>query len=1160
MQRVGRWFRTVLVAGLLPALLSLTQIGLTQGTVTGAITGTVSDPSGAVVAKATVVITNVETNISRTLFTDDNGSFALPNLPISTYTVKVSSPGFSTELRENVRVSVGKDSLIDVTMTAGRTNETVTVQAEPVVAMTEDRGDRSVVLAAETLTALPIQISNGPRQPDAFLTLAPGVTGDTFSARINGAPNFSQDFYYDGVPYMNADGGGRQEGGGAPFETIDEYAINTNAYSAQYGRSTGQLDFHIHSGTNQLHGSAWEFLRNNVFDAPGYFAANTPTGKKAGTEKQNEYGFKVGGPVRIPWVYNGRDKTFFFGEMGWYKFRGGNSTSLTTLPTAKMLTGDFSELPFPIYDPRTTRPDGRGGLVRDPFPGNIIGPGRLSSVSAAYLPLIPAATLPGVINNAVVSTPAAPTNNFTYLIKIDHNISSKLVLHGSYYYLRQESPTSPVISGPLGSGNDFAGKDFEPRLTLDQNLSPRLYNQTAYSWQYTDGARSFYPLVPSGFVSPIATSGQPYPALSIQNMPRFGSGADNGQISGGCYPCVFFADNLKYQKGRHSLSFGAELRWEDEKDAFARNLGSFTFSNGPTSQPDGAFGQQGYGFASFYLGLPITASRTGVANDRQVKTGYKAFYAQDDIKFTNRLTVNAGLRWDVSTPVHDNHDQFSTFDPTVPNPLAGGLPGSIVFAGNSGGPCIPAGGASLCRKQIADTYYGNWQPRVGFAFRATPLTVLRGGFGKATLRGGANALMGPDVAAGYLTGFQYQDTLSSLDNGVSPPPALQPNWDVGLPPIGAAPPRTRSLANGNDVDYMQRIDGRDGYTMGWSLTVEQQLPYRFVLETSYVGSSNVRIGSNLLNTNQVPSKYLSLGPVLTSDINSPAAMAAGIKAPYAGFKGTVQQALRPFPQYTYINERTEINGHSTYHSLQMRAQKNFSDNMSALVSFTWAKNITNSSDQFSAFNAPPLDTANHRLEKAPLNGLANGAAGPLTLSIASTYELPVGPGKRFLNSHGPVSRVVGGWGASAVLTYNAGGFLPIVGGSPNPIFNSPRPNRVPGVNPKLFMGGKFHPQTDVYLNAKAFSDAGPYALGNAPPVLSDVRNFPLFNENISLVKRILIWRESNFVLRCDSFNTFNRTRFSAPDVNFNDALTGFGKVSGQSNQPRVLQFGARVDF
>lgn len=1156
MQDAGRWIRATLIAFLVLSVGFAPRSVWAQGTVTGAIKGTVSDPSGAVVVGASVVITDVETNVSKTLTTDGQGSYSLPNLAISTYTVQVSSAGFSSERRENVKVSVGKDSIIDVSLTRGEANQTVTVQAQPPVAITEDKGDRSVVLAAETLMQLPIQISSGARQPDAFLTLAPGVTGDTFSARINGAPNFSQDFYYDGVPYMNADGGGRQEGGGAPFETVDEYAINTNAYSAQYGRSTGQLDFHIRSGTNRLHGSAWEILRNNVFDAPGYFA------KKANTEKQNEYGFKVGGPVRIPWIYNGIDKTFFFGEMGWYKFRGGSQNQQITLPTAKMLTGDFSELPYPIYDPNTTRPDGKGGFTRDPFPGNKIDPSRLSSVTAAYLPLIPLATGSGIINNAVVPIPAAPINNFNFLVKIDHNISTKLILHGSYYYVRAGTPTTPLITGVLGSGNNFASLFYEPRLTLDQNISSKIYNQTAFSVQYTKGARSFYPTVPSSFNSPIATPGQPYPAIDIQGLPQLGSGADNGQVSGGCYPCVFIADSLKVQAGRHALSFGTEIRFEDESDSFARNLGTYGFSNATTAKPDDPnFGSTGWAFASFYLGVPTSASRTGVADDRQVKTGYKAFYAQDDIKINSRLTINAGLRYDVSTPVYDKLDKFSTFDPTVPNPDAGGILGSLVYTGMSGGPCIANGGASLCRKQVADTYYGNWQPRVGFAFRANPTTVVRGGFGKATLRGGANTLMGPDIAAGYLTGFQSQQSLSSQDNIGTPPPGL-PKWDLGLPPIPALPPRTRGLANGLSPDYMQRIDGRDGYTMNWSATVEQELPYRFVLETSYVGSSNVRIGSSLLNANQVPSKFLSLGSVLQSQVGSPEANAAGITAPYPGFTGSVQQALRPFPQYNFINEKAQINGHSTYHALQMRAQKNFSDHLSALISFTWAKNITNASDQFSTFNALPLDTGNRRLEKAPLNGLANGAAGPLVLSMAGTYDLPIGPGQKFLNSHGAASRVVGGWSVSTLLTYDDGGFLPIGGGSPNPLFNGgPRPNRVSGVPAQLFHGGKFHPGRDIYLNAAAFSDAGQFALGNAPPVLSDARDFPLLNENFSVLKRFLIWRESNLIFRTDFFNAFNRTRFGAPDTNFNDVANGgFGTISGQRNQPRVIQFGLRVDF
>jgi hypothetical protein len=427
----------LLMSGLFAFLLCTLSVARAQGNATGSIQGTVTDSSGAVISGANVTVTNTATNKIDRLTTREDGGYTVFNLPVGMYYIKVDRDGFNTEVRQGVQVGVGQGAVIDVQLKPGQASQTVTVQAHT-IPITEDKGDRSVLLSAQTLAKLPVQISNGPRADDAFLTLAPGVTGNTFSARINGAPDFSQDFYYDGIPYMNADGGGRQEGITPPVDAIEEYAITTNAYSAQYGRSSGFLNFHIQSGTNRLHGGAWEYLRNNVFDSKGYFS---PT---AGTEKQHEFGFKVGGPVWIPKIYNGKDKTFFFFLMDWYKFRGGVSTSLTTLPTDRMKNGDFSELPFPIYDPATTRSDGNGGLTRDPFPNNMIPMSRLSSTSAQYVGLMPSATLPGVVNNAVVSAPSSPINNTYWLVKIDHNISSKLVLHGSYFHINGVTPTSPV--------------------------------------------------------------------------------------------------------------------------------------------------------------------------------------------------------------------------------------------------------------------------------------------------------------------------------------------------------------------------------------------------------------------------------------------------------------------------------------------------------------------------------------------------------------------------------------------------------------------------------------------------------------------------------------------------------------------------------------------
>jgi hypothetical protein len=1174
----GGWFREVRTAASVLVLLAMVvlaqQVVLAQGSADGSIRGTITDPSGASVAGVTVTITNNANSVAKTQTTGDDGTFNGLNLAPGSYTIKAEKAGFGTRVTQNVQVSVGKATTSDIQLAVGSVTDTVNVEAN-VAPITEDKGDRGVVLGAQTLENLPLQVSGNIRLVDTFLTLSPGVTGDTFSARINGAPDFSQDFYYDGIPYMNADGGGRQEALGAPFESVDEYAIITNAYNAQYGRGAGLLNFHIRSGSNRLHGGAWEYLRNNVLDAKGFFATEAPT------EKQNEFGFKVGGPVYIPKIYNGKDKTFFFTNFNWFRFRGGNSNSLTTLPTAAMKTGDFSSLlntsinlgtnpcdgstvfAGQIFDPNTTQVVG-GQTCRTAFAGNIIPIGRLSPLSAQFLALMPTATTNAAINNTLVAVPSAPQNNLVYLFKADHSFNHAVTFHGSYYKGRYNTPTSPVISGPLGTGNNFNVLGWQPRVSVDWTISPRLLNQTLYSVQYTEGVRIFFPLVPDGFTSAISTPGQPFPAIVVQGMPTFGTGADNGQNSGGCWPCTYFADNLKWAKGRHSLAFGTEMRWEDEKDSFATNIGTFSFGSGITSLPSSATpGQLGFGFAGFFLGAPNNVSKTGSTPARLVKTGYRALYVQDDFRATKNLTINMGLRWDVSLPAWNGAGYFSTFDPTVPNPGAGGLLGSLVYAGNSGvGGCISAGGSSLCRAKIADTFWNNWQPRLGFAYRLGEKTVLRGGFGISTIRGGASTLMGPEIAANFLTGYQFQQTLISPDNGFSVPTQIAPSWDVGIPPVGTPPPRTLDAANGQSVGLMRPVDGKSGYVQMWNMTVERQLPFKIGFEASYVGSASVRVGANLLNPNQVPSRFLSLGTVLNDDINSPEAIAAGIPLPFPGFTGSVAQALRPFPQFQYISPNTQNTGHIHYNSLQLRAQKYFSDGLTFLVSYTYSQTISDAVDQFSTFGAPPLDTGNQKAEKRILGGTTFGNTYPRYLTAAATYELPIGPGKRFLPVHGVAGKIIGGWNVSFVGAYDAGTVLPISGGSQQPLFNGPaRPNIVAGAKQKAFGGGKFNPFTDVYLNPAAFSDPGQFAIGDASPTLPDVRGFPYYNENISIIKNTKVAEAATVQFRAELFNAFNRVVFSSPDSNFNDVVTGgFGKVTGQFNAPRVIQFALRLDF
>jgi hypothetical protein len=723
---------------------------------------------------------------------------------------------------------------------------------------------------------------------------------------------------------------------------------------------------------------------------------------------------------------------------------------------------------------------------------------------------------------------------------------------------------------------------------LDWTIKSNLQNQFVISPQYTNGERVFFPLAPAGFASPLVTAGIPWPGIGISSMPGFGAGSSNGAASGGCWPCNFIADNLKWIKGKHSFTFGTELRWEDEKDSFTTNIGNYSFSNYTTSLPDAASpGSLGWGFASFFIGSPAGASRTGPIPSRNTHTGYRAAYAQDDIKLSSKLTVNLGVRWEFGIPAHDGglngYGYMSTFDPTVPNPGAGGLLGSLVYEGStSGAPCISAGGAALCRRDIASTYYKQFDPRIGFAYRLNEKTVIRGGFGTTGVRGGASTLEGPAIADSFFQGFQPITNYVSPDSGFDSPSVLIPNWDTYFAngvPLQPAPPLTRASANGQAVAFMQTVDDRTGYMENWSLTVERKLAHQTVVEVSYVGSEGVRLGANLLNENQTPAHWMAdIGSELDDDISClanntcPKSIAAGVKLPYAGFAGAVQQALRPFPQFLSIEANTQMDGHSNYNSLQARAQRYFSNGITFLVSFTWYKNLTNARSAFSPFYGPPLDVAHQGLEKGPVGAGAYGQEGPVVLSIAGVYDLPIGPGKKFVTTGGAVGKVIGGWSLSGILSYNAGDYLSVGGGTANPIFNEtygygfvggggPRPNLLAGANPKAWTGGKFNPNSDFYLNSSAFSDAGAFSLGTAGPVLSNLRGWASDNENISVIKKTKLTEQLHMEWRFEFFNIFNRTQWCNSDANYNDVPSGnFGKVFCQANTPRQAQFAIRLEW
>jgi hypothetical protein len=1161
---------------LLVAIPATHRLSIAQET-RGSIRGTVQDTSGALVPGATVTIVNTRTGVTATVTTSPGGDFALPNLSPGAYTVIVEKNGFKKSVNENVEVLVATPSVVDIQLGVGAVTQSVTVAAQT-VPITETSGDRGTDISPTTLADLPTELSDDNRRIESFVFLTPGVTGDTFSTRINGAPTNSSELLMDGLPFLDGCCNGEFEQYEPPYESVDEFKMQNNTYSAEYGRGVGVENFHFRSGTNQFHGDVYDFLRNNVLDSRGFYS---PT---VGINKQNEYGVTAGGPVYIPKVYDGRNKTFWEFTGTWFKFRGAIRTSLTSVPPMTFTEGDFrNDLDsagnlIPIFDPATTRPDGAGGLTRDQFQCggtlNVICSNRISTISKAFIPLMPTATLPGIFNNLLAGVPSAPTNNHYDLIKIDHNIGSKTSLHASYYRSYADATSPPAIPGPLGVTTDEIFPGNSARFGLDRSLTPNIQNTFGATFSRPSGSNYLLPSAQTAINNAIAPQGFSFPALGIPGFVGFGSGSIN-LIS--AIPGFGLRENVNWAHGRNLMNIGLELRWEDQNVIPNINFpGIYGFSTATTSLPDSpSFASWGNGFASFLLGAPTSLTKAVPIGDRNLRTAYRALYFQDDFRLSKKLTLNLGARYDIPEAITEKYNRISTLDPNVPNPGAGGLPGALVFAGTQGGPCLAQGGASLCRSYIANHDYREVQPRLGFAYRLNDMTVVRGGFGITFIAGGNVKIFGPNINSYYLTGFQSQETLISPDGGISPIPGIDLTnlttigWDQGITPV-PLPQRTLTAANGQGIDYWDPTGGRQSYMELWSFTVERKLPGQIALETSYVGNKGTRLAANEENLDQVNPSWLSLGNELTdnvtclADASCPNAIAAGVKIPYTGFTGSINQALRPFPQYANINSNTQETGNSTYESLQVRAQKFFSHGVSFLAAYTASKTLSNTTFQFASFNSGPIDTYSRKRDKAELPD-----GYPQILSLSTVYELPIGPQQKFANVGGPVGKLLGGWEVGYIGSYYSGPFLPISGGPSLPLFNDGnRPNVVSGMPQLAPRTGKFDPNVDLWLNAAAFAQPGPLQFGDAPRVLN-ARDPAFYNENLSILKRTRIRESINVEFRAEFFNLFNRTIFGNSgtnvlfgpglDTNFNDT-TGFGKIGSQANQPRQIQFGLKFNW
>jgi hypothetical protein len=1130
------------------------------------VVGSVHDPSGAVVPKASVDLTSTETGQALNTRSSSSGEFVFPLVQVGTYTLTISAPGFEREQQENVIVGLSKTVTVNEVLKVG--SATATVQVEGLSSQLDTTTSQaSTTIDQKTFDDLPIAMTGGARSVTSVADLMPGVAdtaaigygstgaqGQEFSTTISGGQAWGGAVMYDGIPFISANQSGDYRIQPVPVEALQEFSLVTNNFSAEYSRTPGgNLTYTTRAGTSSFHGQAYDYLRNTDLDAAGYFATSTPI------THQNEFGVNVGGPLRIPHLIR-KDKAYFFAFYNGYRLAGGITNSLTTIPTAAERTGDFSALGRPIYDPRTTACDALGNCTRQQYVYNgalnVIPPSEISSVGQEYVKYLPQPINGALINN-FRTTGVNNINEDRWGGRIDYILNENNLFHGFFSKGPINTASySTVFLAPISTygaseGNNQLGL---ARLGYDHTFSPSLLMHLGFGYNY-DTQNSTAP-----YTNTVNTFGIPN-ALPI--TPQFYCNQNNGvcpyaDTGGGggstnAENTYIESGFVSWQKGSHQIKIGGEY---DRIEGNLKTLDSIVDAISPLETAFPSNSSSGDGFASLMAGAFDQVQQTDNPFGAENRFQYLALYIQDNWKLLPNLTMNLGFRYDIpwTLTVHNSVNGVhvaSSFDPTLPNPGANNIPGALIYQGH---------GPYTCNcDRLADTRFTMAQPRIGFAYQLNNKTVIHGGYGLYISIDGSSNGNGFAILA---DGFNANVVTSTVNAGATPAMLVENGYPKFTPP----PFISSTFDNFSGTSWTPKSSGLPGVINDYTLNVQRQLPHNLLLDIAFVGNTGTHLGSRLLNPNQLPlSDVTTYGSnALASVLSSPAGKASGVSAPFPNFgaglgsSATVGQALKMYPQYTGITVVKENRGHSSYNSAQVRLQHQFRNGFSLLTSFTYAKQMSNAEDEIGQFNDGPQDA--YSLQGEYANALDQP---PLTLTISYNYELPFGYQRKFLN-HGIAASLFGGWGVSGVQHYQSGVSMFQTSVTNNLQIGSDilRPNFVPGQPEKSHWSGKFNPYTDTYINPNAFTAPPPGTFGNVPRNLP-LRSFAYLDEDLSLRKNFHVWESLNMQLRSDWFNAFNRTSFASIFTGTGNPgvlNSGFGVVPSQGNQPRTIQLAVKVLF
>jgi hypothetical protein len=1104
----------------------------------GGISGSATDSTGAAMVRVQVTATNQATGAVSRVETTQDGLYKIPYLPAGRYTVVMEFAGFATHRVADVPVLVGQITTVDATLMPGSVQQEVTVTAN---ALGVEQVSSSLGYVTGSMQI--IELPTG-RSPYSLLRLSPGVidVGNAATGPIvNGGRSNTTAVLFDGQDTRN--NSTLDNAYTPPQEVVAEVRYITNSFSAEYGRSAGGVVVAAgRSGTNQLHGSAYDYLRNDKLNANSW--ANNRNNVARGRQRRNDYGFSLSGPIFLPKLYDGRNRTFFF--FNWDVSNDhGVQTPTANVPTALHKNGDFSQTMtsagalIRIYDPLTTvaDPSQSSGFSRQPFAGNLLPVSRMDPIMRKVLAYYPEPTLP--------NSPTVNVNwsqNFSQIVKTsrwygraDHNFSERNKLFFRYGY--ETTPrTSPYTNiafpgeGTNGGGNQSSVGQ-STGLSDTHTFAPNLIGE--FRAGFTRRVITLTPLSvgfdPASLGLPsymTAASGAPrFPRFNITDFTALGPDRASHNVTAETTP--EYQAHLTWIKGAHAVKAGYDALFcyfNTFRPDYPAGLFGFgrAFTQGPN--PAVATATAGYGLASAMLGVPDSGQFT-VGPSLALLQPSNNVYVQDDWKIRRNLTLNLGLRFEYQTPFQERYNQLAYFDPAATEPITGEK-GVLTMT-------------SAGRRYPSNPNY-NWAPRIGLAWTFLPATVFRAGYGIFFAPGSGGVGSSPgDLGSG-----------SSVSTGVffGQPPAAPntpvPGASLSNPFVTGLRPYPNSLVGGTINAIWP--DWPTPTNQMWNANIQRTFGSNLLVEVAYIGSRGMRIWNNY-NRNATDPQFLSLGSRLNALVPNPyyGKITIGTMS-----TATVRQGilLTPFPHYAggAVQLRASI-GDSVYHGFTLRAERSFSKGLMFQVSFTGAKLIDNVNERFvgGANFINPYDLSMSR----------SLSAADISQRLVTNwvYELPFGHGKPYL-SKGIGGKILGNWQVSGILTAQTGTPLAISGAC-----------TFPGVSGLGCYADRLKSASlpegqqtmDLWFDTAAYANAGPYSFGNGSRTEPNLRNPGTFAFDAVASRWQPIKERMRLQFRAEFYNLMNHPNLGAPSTGITSST--FGRITNKTGN-RTMVMGLRLEF